>query len=200
MNDINILFFEGQCKREQSQARLGSAEPKKQREQRANAFAFCRVASEEDVSQCSLTSIFYQLIRVAIGTQDMLSRAPSAAEWAELYAMAKKQSLVGICFASLQKLYNFDNQEPNTNNPQPDLIHNQEPITNNLDEVQYLKWMGMAAKIQQRNEVVNKQCIELVESLKLRGYRSCILKGQGIAALYKLYDRLDAGGGYQLYR
>ena len=96
----------------------------------------------------SVNEIFFELIRVALGTQETLSRSPSKAQWAELYAMAKKQSLVGICFAGLQKLYNFDNQEPNTNNPQPDSTHNQEPITKNLDEVQYLKWMGMAAKVQ----------------------------------------------------
>lgn len=46
----------------------------------------------------------------------------------------------------------------------------------------------MAAKIQQRNELVNRQCAELAESLKLRGYRSCVLKGQGVAALYKFRD------------
>ena len=49
----------------------------------------------------------------------------------------------------------------------------------------------MAAKNQQRNEVVNRQCAELAESLKLRGYRSCVLKGQGVAALYKLRDLLS---------
>lgn len=66
MTDINNLFFEGQCKREQSQARLSSAE-------------------------CSLTLIFYQLIQVAIGSRICLSHTPSANEWGVLYAMAKKQ-------------------------------------------------------------------------------------------------------------
>ena len=74
------LFFEGQCKREQSQARLDSAE-------------------------CSLNSIFYQLIQVALGKRICLSHMPSADEWGgELYAMAKKQSLVGVCFAGVHKL------------------------------------------------------------------------------------------------
>ena len=71
---IEQLFFEGQCKREQSQARLSSAE-------------------------CSLNSIFYQLIQVAIGTRICLSHTPIHStssgqvldEWGELYAMAKKQ-------------------------------------------------------------------------------------------------------------
>lgn len=73
-----------------------------------------------------INNLFFELIRVAIGNQVCLSHTASADEWGELYAMAKKQSIVGICFAGLQKLYNFDNQEPNSNNPQPDLTHNQE--------------------------------------------------------------------------
>ena len=117
----------------------------------------------------SINEIFFELIRVAIGTQDTLSRPPSKGEWAELYAMSKKQSLVGICFSAVQKLTN-----------------NQEPITHNLDEVQYLTWMGMAAKIQQRNEVVNRQCVELQTKLAADRFRSLILKGQGVASLYKL--------------
>ena len=52
----------------------------------------------------------------------------------------------------------------------------------------YLRWMGMAAKIQQRNEVVNRQCAELGERLKSEGYRYAILKGQGVASLYKVSE------------
>ena len=114
-----------------------------------------------------MEQLFFELIRVAIGTQDTLSRPPSKGEWAELYAMAKKQSLVGICFSAVQKLTN-----------------NQEPITQNLDEVQYLTWMGMAAKIQQRNEVVNAQCVELQQMIEKEGFRTFIMKGQGNATLY----------------
>lgn len=52
------------------------------------------------------------------------------------------------------------------------------------DEMLYLTWMGMAAKIQQRNEVVNRQCAELQARLSADGFRSCILKGQGVAQVY----------------
>lgn len=136
-----------------------------------------------------IEQLFFELIRAAIGTQDTLSRPPSKGEWAELYAMAKKQSLVGICFAGLQKLYNSVNQEPSTQNPQPNSTQNQEPRTQNLDEVQYLTWMGMAAKIQQRNEVVNKQCVEVQQMIEKEGFRTFIMKGQGNSALYRAsYD------------
>lgn len=138
----------------------------------------------------NIKNLFFELIRVAIGTQETLSRPPSKTEWTALYDMAKKQALLGICFAGLQKLYNSVNQEPRTKNPQSEPTHNPEPITQNLDEVQYLTWMGMAAKIQQRNEVVNRQCAELQAKLSADGMRSCVLKGQGIARLYSENLRL----------
>lgn len=148
----------------------------------------------------TIEHLFFELIRVAIGKQNTLSRPPSKGEWAELYAMSKKQSLVGICFAGLQRLYNEDNQEPSTQNPQPNSTQNQEPITQNLDEVQYLTWMGMAAKIQQRNEVVNRQCVELQARLAADGLRSSILKGQAVASIYPEHLRgLRQSGDIDIY-
>lgn len=111
----------------------------------------------------TIEQLFFELIRVAIGTQTCLSRQPSAKDWNALYDMAKKQSLVGVCFAGVQKLH-AQRQEP--------------------PELQYLTWMGMAAKIQQRNEVVNRQCVDLQRRLADEGYRSCILKGQGVGQQY----------------
>ena len=133
----------------------------------------------------SINEIFFELIRVALGSQDTLLRAPSATEWKQLYDMAKKQSLVGICFAGLQKLFNLDHQEPSSNNPQSNSTQNPEPRTQNLNEDLYYKWMGMSAKIQHRNDVVNRQCVELQKRLREDGFRSCILKGQGVAKWYK---------------
>ena len=43
----------------------------------------------------------------------------------------------------------------------------------------------MAAKIQQRNEVVNRQCVELQKRLSADGFRNYIIKGQANAALYQ---------------
>ena len=110
-----------------------------------------------------IESLFFELIQVAIGNRVCLSHTPSADEWGELYAMAKKQSLVGVCFAGVQKLVEQQQEPP---------------------EMQYLTWMGMAAKIQQRNEVVNRQCVELQAKLAVDGLKSALLKGQGVASLY----------------
>ena len=116
-----------------------------------------------------INKLFFELIQVAIGTRICLSHTPSADEWDELYAMAKKQSLVGVCFAGVQRLgANADDGFSAIGMP----------------EMLYLTWMGMVAKIQQRNEVVNRQCVELQKKLKAVGIRSSILKGQAIASLY----------------
>lgn len=156
MNNIKNLFFEGQCKREQSQARLSSAE-------------------------CSLNSIFYQLIQVAIGTRNCLSHTPSADEWGELYAMAKKQSLVGVSFAGVQRLQQQRQAPTSTGSAQAEML--------------YLTWMGMAAKIQQRNEVVNRQCCELTEKFRKDGFDVVVLKGQSCAKRYKVSPSHSTSSG-----
>lgn len=119
-----------------------------------------------------IQDLFFELIRVTIGTQDRLSRPPSGEEWKLLYDMAKKQSLVGVCFAAVQRLSGIE-----------DSI-NHKPYTINLPEVLYLTWMGMAAKIQQRNQVVDEQCVDLQKRLSAEGFKCCILKGQGVGQQY----------------
>lgn len=113
----------------------------------------------------NVNKLFYDLIKVSIEKSDCLTRTPTGSEWVLLYEMAKKQSLVGVCFAGVQRLVSQQQSPP---------------------EMLYLQWMGMAAKIQQRNEQLNRQCAELGKSLKVKGYRYAILKGQGVASLYNL--------------
>ena len=113
--------------------------------------------------------LFFELIRVAIGTADSLSHTPSNKEWKALYDMAKKQSLVGVCFAALRRLG-------------ADAYEGFARI--GMSEMLYLTWMGMTAKIQQKNQTVDEQCVALQKRLSADGLRSCILKGQGVASLY----------------
>ena len=111
--------------------------------------------------------LFFQLIQVAIGTRICLSRTPDENEWGELYGMAKKQSLVGVCFAGVQNL---------TINHPSSTIH--------LSELLRLQWMGMTVKIQQRNELMNGYTRNALEYFRDKGFACCVLKGQGIAKLY----------------
>lgn len=116
-----------------------------------------------------MDSLFYQLIRVAIGTQDCLSRLPSNKEWKALYDMAKKQSLVGVCFAALQRL-GADAEEGFARI--------------GISEMQYLTWMGMAAKILQRNEQMDEEVRNVWAMLDADGLGPCIMKGQSVMKYY----------------
>ena len=113
--------------------------------------------------------LFYDLIRVSIGTQNRLSRLPSEAEWEGLFDMALKQSLVGICFAGLHSL-GADSDDGYAKI--------------GMSEELFFNWMGMAAHINIENDVANGQCVTLQKRIAADGLRSCVLKGQGVAALY----------------
>lgn len=116
-----------------------------------------------------MNRLFFDLIKVSIGKAGCLSHSPNADEWSELYAMAKKQSLVGVCFAGVQRLQQQQQEPP---------------------EMLYLTWMGMAAKIQQRNEAVNRQCVDLQKRLAADGFRNCVLKDKVLASSTRVWFQM----------
>ena len=114
-----------------------------------------------------MTILFQELLQVSVGCQSAsgcLSRVPSAEEWADLYRMVKEHTLIGVCFAALQKLPSEQLSEM----PQQLKMH----------------WLGMVVQIQKRNELMNQRCVELQRRLEQSGFRTYIMKGQGNAALY----------------
>ena len=128
--------------------------------------------------------LFFELIRVSLGNQDRLSRQPSAYEWGKLYKMAEEQTLLGVCFVGLHNL-GADSYDGYARIGIPEDV--------------YFQWMGMAAKIQKRNEDVNRQCVELQVRLAADGIRSCILKGQGVGALYGEISLLRQSGDIDIW-
>ena len=124
-----------------------------------------------------INKLFFELIRVALGNADSLSHKPSDKEWKQLYDSAKKQSLVGICFAAVQRL----------------------PEDERPPEMLYLTWMGMAAKILQRNEVMNASTKKALELFRKDGFECSVLKGQAIAKLYGNLAGLRQSGDIDLW-
>ena len=51
-----------------------------------------------------MNKIFCDLIKVSIGRAVYLTHSLKVDEWGNLYDMAKKQSLVGVCFVSVRNL------------------------------------------------------------------------------------------------
>ncbi len=107
--------------------------------------------------------LLFELIRVTIGRQNSLSMIPSSDEWQELYKLSQKHAISGVTFAGVRKL-----QQNGVNIP---------------SEV-YWQWLGLVSQVQQRNEVMNAHCIEACNRLQKAGFKTCILKGQGVAQLY----------------
>lgn len=105
------------------------------------------------------------VIQLALGNEVKVQRAPDDQEWRALFEVARKQAVTGICFAGVQRLHTT----------QPEFAP---------PEAVRLQWLSQAAAIQRRNEILNLRCQELQCEFSEAGFRSSILKGQGIAQLY----------------
>lgn len=86
--------------------------------------------------------------------------------------MAERQTVLGVCFKAVKEM------------------------ADSVPLPVYMRWLAMAAKIQQRNEVMNRKCAEVYEAICREGFGCVILKGQGVAELYNLNVNL----GLNLYR
>lgn len=126
--------------------------------------------------------LFIELVQVSLGVVDKLTQTPCAEEWQVLYKMANEQSLVGICFAGVQRLVNTDTEK-----------------YCGMSEMQYFTWMGMAAKVQQRNEVMNGKTNEALAFFRSKGFPCYVLKGQGIAKLYGSLAGLRQSGDIDVW-
>ena len=79
--------------------------------------------------------LFFELIQVAIGRRDALSRVPSSAEWSALYGLSVKQAVAGVCFYGVQRL----------------AVDQRSCLPASLK----LQWFALATQIKARNELLN---------------------------------------------
>ena len=112
-----------------------------------------------------MQDLFFDLIKVAIGRRTALSHIPTTKEWYELHHMAKSQAILGICFAGVKRLQGTEHCVP-------------VPL--------FMQWLAIAVKIQQRNEYMDKKTAEVWTLLNNAGLECAVLKGQGIAELYRI--------------
>lgn len=109
-----------------------------------------------------MEELFFQLIRIAVGTRTSLSRIPSQEEWVELYEMAQKQSVVGVVYGAMTRL----------------------PEASRPDDSLFGMWTALASVIHETNDRVNRQVAFVQKQLDSAGLRSYTMKGQGNATLY----------------
>ena len=110
-----------------------------------------------------MQDLLFELIQVAIRRKTCLSHTPTANEWETMYRMAESQAILGICFVGVKQT-----KEIQTGIPKP----------------LFMQWLAMAAKIQQRNEEMDKKTAEVWALLNKAGLDCAVLKGQGVAELY----------------
>lgn len=119
-----------------------------------------------------IENFFFELLQVAIGTRQSLSFAPSASQWSELFAMSKKHALVAIAFHGLSLL---KGRSCNADDFGASI---------GIDEITYLKWLGLTAKVAQRNKQLNEVCAKVCLEFAHDGVRSVVLKGQSNLVYY----------------
>lgn len=85
-----------------------------------------------------IDSLFFELIQVAVGQQDCLSRGPEPEEWQTLYEISKQQHVEGISYQGVMKLFDFGLRAPQ------DIC---------------LDWMAGAETIREANETVKEPSI-----------------------------------------
>lgn len=126
---------------------------------------------------------FFHLLQVAIGTRQTLLCTPSAKEWTELFALSKKHALSAVAFRGLLKL---KERTPNDNGFGSSL---------GIEELCYLQWLSLTAKVAQRNKELSAECAEVCRNLVHDGFKTIVLKGQSNLEYYpdELKDCRTAG-------
>ena len=106
---------------------------------------------------------FFDFLRFCIGSDKEIPSSLKEANWKELYAIAKKQCLVGVLFDGIKKL------------PAEQLGMKKELL---------LQWMVESQMLEKANVRLNDAAIQVSGWFRKKGFRTCILKGQGNALMY----------------
>ena len=106
--------------------------------------------------------IFFEFLRFCIGTVQEVPSSLKGADWRVLYAMARKQCLVGVLFDGIKRL----------------------PADVGMDKGVLFQWMAQNQTLRKANARLDKAAVEVAEWFGRKGFRTCVLKGQGNALLY----------------
>ena len=108
-------------------------------------------------------AIFFDFLRFIVGSAKEIPDSLKEADWKELYAIAKKQCLVGVLFDGIKKL-------------PAEYV--------GIEKELLLQWMAESQMLEKANVRLNDAAIQVSEWFRKKGFRTCILKGQGNALMY----------------
>ena len=107
--------------------------------------------------------IFFDFLRFCIDSESEISASLKDADLKELYVIARKQCLVGVLFDGIKKL----------------------PAEHvGMEKELLLQWMAESQMLEKTNVRLNDAAIQVSEWFQKKGFRTCILKGQGNALMY----------------
>ena len=107
--------------------------------------------------------IFFDFLRFSIGPKSEIPSSLKETDWKELYAIAQKQCLVGVLFDGIKKL-------------PAEYV--------GMEKELLLQWMAESQMLEKANVRLNDAAIQVSEWFRKKGFRTCILKGQGNALMY----------------
>ena len=105
---------------------------------------------------------FFDLLRVALGESREFSYVLTAQDWASLYTMASKQSLLGVAYHGITKL-------PKDRQPSFNVA---------------FQWASEAETVRGQNALLNREAARLTRLFESEGRKCAILKGPANARLY----------------
>ncbi len=104
-----------------------------------------------------MQELFFELLRVAIGQMDCLSRGPRAEEWQYIYRTAQRHGLTEVCYRGVERLFDFGLRVPQ------DLS---------------IDWMADAEEIREKQELLNSRREKLVRKLGERKIRAAVMTSE----------------------
>ena len=107
-------------------------------------------------------AIFFEFLRFCIGSESEIPSCLKEVDWNELYAIAQKQCLLGILFDGIERL----------------------PAGSGISKELLYKWMGQCRMLEKANAQLNDAAVKVSNWFQKKGFRTCLLKGQGNALLY----------------
>lgn len=84
-------------------------------------------------------------------------------DWDALYTFSKRQTITGVMFDMLMRMGGKET---------------------GIERRLFLRWFQLYNGIQKRNKLVNKYSVQIVQAFEERGFKCCLLKGQGNASMY----------------
>lgn len=105
--------------------------------------------------------LFFELIRFSIGVSEKVPDI-SADKWQTMFDMASEQALLGVVWNGVEKM----------------------PANMRPDKTLMMKWYAISNQIGKTNAKVNRAAVYVSQFFAKKGFRSCLLKGQGNAINY----------------